>query len=280
MRGMVFVAMLLAASAASAGELFQGSGWGPHSPATGQVHFGDESHWVLTGGELVDGGWLRSFDLYGYAARIDIGVSDGKGGSILLESVVPSGTTDKEGWTHYEVGADLLSTNGGYPYSSFGGHSGGPRYSLHNGYFTKTAGHDIPNSPSNAVFMPDGLNAGGIVAMRTVWETLDPPYGDANHDGRIDLNDFGLVKSRFEFGTSAAFEGGDLTGNAYVSLNDFGLLKQNFGWRAPAANTPEPSATILACAALVVLLSAHGIKTRWQPRRISAARPRFSLPPR
>lgn len=266
MRGAVFLALVFVASAVAGGELFHGFGWGPLPPVTGQVKFGSEFQWVLTPGESVDGGWLRSFDLLGYAERIDIGINDGQGGFVLLDSVTPSGPTDVEGWTHYDVlGKDFLSTNG-TPFT-FGGHASGPLYGLHDGYFKTVQGFDIPNSPNNALIMPAGTNAGAGVPMRFTWETLDPPYGDANHDGRIDLNDFGMVKARFQRHTPAPFEGGDLTGNQYVDLNDFALVKQNFGWRAAAVTVPESSAWTLACAGLAVLLSAHGARIPWPRRR-------------
>ncbi len=51
--------------------------------------------------------------------------------------------------------------------------------------------------------------------------------GDANHDGRVDLNDFGLLKEWF--GRQGAGLAGDLNHDGVVDLSDFGVLKSNFG---------------------------------------------------
>jgi hypothetical protein len=51
--------------------------------------------------------------------------------------------------------------------------------------------------------------------------------GDANHDGRVDLSDFGLLKELF--GRQGPGSAADFDHNGVVDLNDFGLLKDNFG---------------------------------------------------
>lgn len=75
-----------------------------------------------------------------------------------------------------------------------------------------------------------------------------PTPGDVNGDGRVDLNDFGLLKANF--GGSGLAIPGDLDHSSEVDLNDFALLKDNFG-RAPWPNAaaqavPEPAAWLLA----------------------------------
>lgn len=70
-------------------------------------------------------------------------------------------------------------------------------------------------------------------------ESLDAPFGDANQDGRIDITDFGLVKSNLS-ANPGLYKDGDLNGDGWVQIDDFGLLKQNFGWKQASA-VPEPS---------------------------------------
>lgn len=72
--------------------------------------------------------------------------------------------------------------------------------------------------------------------------------GDANDDGRVDLADFGILKAHF--GAGSLVTEGDFDASLTVDLADFGILKANFGI-APAAQTPEPSAAMLACLALL-----------------------------
>lgn len=86
--------------------------------------------------------------------------------------------------------------------------------------------------------------------------------GDANLDGKIDLNDFGVLK--LNFGSGERLSEGNMNGDRTVDLNDFGLLKANFGrtdgpklsdLTANAAPVPEPSA------ALLLALGALGLAT-------------------
>jgi hypothetical protein len=78
-----------------------------------------------------------------------------------------------------------------------------------------------------------------------------PTPGDANADGRVDLDDFGLLKANFG-GTGLAIPG-DLNFDGEIDLSDFGLLKANFG-REPwppvqVQAVPEPAAWLLAALA-------------------------------
>ncbi|MFW6154985.1 MAG: aspartyl protease family protein [Planctomycetota bacterium] len=56
--------------------------------------------------------------------------------------------------------------------------------------------------------------------------------GDANEDGRVDIDDFAILKKRFGT-TGAAWCDGDFDGDGAVELDDFMLLKQNFGAVGP-----------------------------------------------
>ncbi|MFO0899223.1 MAG: hypothetical protein U0836_17495 [Pirellulales bacterium] len=71
--------------------------------------------------------------------------------------------------------------------------------------------------------------------------------GDANADGKVDLTDFGILKSNF--GQPGGLPQGDFDGNGKVDLTDFGILKTNFGHTQGAA-VPEPAGLTLAALAL------------------------------
>ncbi len=77
--------------------------------------------------------------------------------------------------------------------------------------------------------------------------------GDANGDRSVDLEDFGVLKSNFGFGTRRSQ--GDFNADHQVDLSDFGILKANFG-EPPAAAAPEPPAGLLF--ALGALMSCWG----------------------
>ena len=65
--------------------------------------------------------------------------------------------------------------------------------------------------------------------------------GDANGDGTVDLQDFGILKSNFGT-TGATWAQGDFNGDGMVDLQDFGVLKGNFGnnWQESDKSVPEP----------------------------------------
>jgi len=84
------------------------------------------------------------------------------------------------------------------------------------------------------------LNA-GIVGSVETWNFstksgTQPLQGDFNGDGKVDLTDFGILKTNFGTGTTTAQ--GDANGDAKVDLTDFGILKTNFGKSAAA---PAPA---------------------------------------
>jgi len=75
--------------------------------------------------------------------------------------------------------------------------------------------------------------------------------GDMNADGKVDLDDFGILKANFGTGTTLAQ--GDTNSDGKVDLADFGILKANFGAGGVAAAVPEPPAITL------LLLGAAGV---------------------
>ncbi|MEM7807004.1 MAG: SdrD B-like domain-containing protein [Planctomycetota bacterium] len=58
--------------------------------------------------------------------------------------------------------------------------------------------------------------------------------GDINHDRRVDLADFGILRANF--GSGGLFAQGDLDGDGTVNLSDFGILRATFGNRLDPAD--------------------------------------------
>jgi fibronectin-binding autotransporter adhesin len=89
--------------------------------------------------------------------------------------------------------------------------------------------------------------------------------GDANTDGRVNLDDFFLLRDAF--GQTQSWAGGEFTGDGKVNLDDFFVLRDHFGFRdsaavtplnlamlnAFAASVPEPGTIVAVIAILVVL---------------------------
>jgi probable HAF family extracellular repeat protein len=113
---------------------------------------------------------------------------------------------------------------------------------------------------------PDNQTESWLVDLNV---TLIP--GDANGDGKVDLTDFGILKSNFGTGTTP--EQGDFTGDGKVDLTDFGILKANFGKGAGLA-VPEPSGWVLA-----VLAGLAGLLLLSARRRPAARSPGDVKPP-
>jgi hypothetical protein len=88
--------------------------------------------------------------------------------------------------------------------------------------------------------------------------------GDVNQDGKVDLDDFGILKSNFGTGTTPAQ--GDVNNDGKVDLSDFGILKGNFGAGGAAAAVPEPNAMTL------LLLGAAGLAA-YRARRTKSQAP-------
>jgi hypothetical protein len=149
------------------------------------------------------------------------------------------------------------------------------RMVLHEG--TISAGETL-NDPSkgilNSYLWNTAYDIAGDIPLGWTWvgmalETLDPPFGDATGDGRIDINDFGTLKDGFGQPTTP-YQNGDVTGNLTVDMTDFGILKQNFGWKQAAV--PEPSGWVLAVLAAVGAVVSRRPRSLREHRRTRTAR--------
>jgi hypothetical protein len=104
-------------------------------------------------------------------------------------------------------------------------------------YDTTTAGISTVVIAGGELVSPQGI----------VWLTYYHP-GDANKDGLVDLQDFGLLKDNFGITEGATWDQGDFTGDGMIDLQDFGVLKDHFGHTTgdnPVAAVPEPAALAL-----------------------------------
>ncbi|MFW6146610.1 MAG: dockerin type I domain-containing protein, partial [Planctomycetota bacterium] len=95
---------------------------------------------------------------------------------------------------------------------------------------------DFPAWP--AFFDCDVFREGNAMVLRA---TNTRRYGDANDDGRVDLDDFVLLKRNFGADDSATWAMADFNGDRRVDLDDFAILKTHFG----TAAVPEPATLAL-----------------------------------
>ena len=75
---------------------------------------------------------------------------------------------------------------------------------------------------------------------------LEP--GDANGDGRVDINDLTIVLANFGQ-TGMAWSQGDFTGDPTVDINDLTIVLSNYGYgvRPPPASMPSPNRPPSCC---------------------------------
>jgi hypothetical protein len=89
--------------------------------------------------------------------------------------------------------------------------------------------------------------------------TLIP--GDANGDGRVDINDLTIVLAHYgQTLAPGSWAEGDFTGDGVVDINDLTIVLAHYGQTSSAgalAAVPEPaSAVLLVCCGLAALLTA------------------------
>ena len=99
--------------------------------------------------------------------------------------------------------------------------------------------------------------------------------GDANGDGRVDINDLTIVLSHFGQ-TGQTWADCEFTGDGKVDMNDLTTVLSHFGQTAgtSAGGTlsavPEPGAVALLAAAAVAALLAARRSGKWKQRRAAS----------
>jgi hypothetical protein len=94
--------------------------------------------------------------------------------------------------------------------------------------------------------------------------------GDANGDGRVDINDLTIVLANYNL--TGTWSQGEFTGSGTVDINDLTIVlanyNQTFGAAAGGmASVPEPSALALVAAGLILAAIGRGARPRQVDRR-------------
>jgi hypothetical protein len=103
----------------------------------------------------------------------------------------------------------------------------------------------------------EGLSFSKTFSSTDLLVTAGALGGDADLNGRVDVNDLGILASNWQL--AGNWLAGDFDGSGVVEVNDLGILASH--WQSaemaslgfPAASAPEPSAALsFACACLIV----------------------------
>ena len=107
-------------------------------------------------------------------------------------------------------------------------------------------------------------NRGDIVGYGTdsatntyqAFELLNLQAGDANGDGRVDINDLTMLLTNYGKTAGMGWSTGDFNGDGNVDINDLTIVLTNFGKTSGAGITavPEPSCMVLLAIGAIGLL--------------------------
>ena len=137
----------------------------------------------------------------------------------------------------------------GTQYTSYAAAVGQPgTYTGRSGVFAELTCYSI---------MPPMPNAGFLNNMPAIIMQPQLP-GDANGDGKVDINDLTIVLANYNQ-TGVNWNAGDFNGDGKVDINDLTIVLANYGQTAAAppasAAVPEPCALALLALGLTGLLA-------------------------
>ena len=232
-----------------------------HSEVANQ-HFANDKTAVMVNAQAEENGWVRNpvLDLSGWYPPYPF-----EGEASLLLYTMPKGLRGEAGslpdGSMYGVTADLNDDGKitwgevwtwAYEENEFGPNNPNPLWvEDFNMWATE---HPLLLDPNN---------------LTEDWVVVQFISGDANKDGTVDLQDFGILK--VNFGGPGCWSQGDFNGDGAVDLQDFGLLKASFGG---VCAVPEPATAGGLMLGSVVLLARrrHATPARVASTRRSAVR--------
>ena len=236
---------------------------GLNGPAGGSAIDIIEGTWSINGGaacnmvsDAAARGWWGNYTTSAMAAAgyPQTVVGNGQSPAPLSFVNLDSNVANYTGWGR---------TGAGQAFSSFDG-----------SWYTAAAANEISDGVATAVttmatfYVPTGLPAqvsysgalsftygGGVVEAGSLQTTIP---GDANGDGRVDINDLTIVLSNYGRTAGASWSTGDFNGDGRVDINDLTIVLSSYGATVGSsagatAPAPEPSALVLLLAGAACL---------------------------
>jgi probable HAF family extracellular repeat protein len=129
----------------------------------------------------------------------------------------------------------------------------------------------IPGAPGWDLIQANAINdSGWIVGYGTNTAGAQDAFllrpanpGDANCDGKVDINDLTIVLAHYNQ-SSLTWQQGDFNGDGKVDINDLTIVLANYNktFTASPAAVPEPSAVLMLGLAAVSCATALGLARR------------------
>ncbi len=173
--------------------------------------------------------------------------------------VVPSGITEMGIWgTQSGTGSGDSGTDVFPPYSTAYGSDLSDQ-----GYYAVVGQYNVPAGPAFQAVVTT-LMQQWEPGWNGVWPVAELAYlplpGDANHDGKVDVNDLTIVLTNFGKSSGMSWSTGDFNGDGKVDVNDLTIVLAHYGQSigasaAATAAVPEPSCLVLVGIAVAGLLA-------------------------
>jgi hypothetical protein len=219
---------------------------------------------------ITDGGGRSlglSFQPATSSTPISVTASDLTGSALTsLEGDLTGGQSVLDGWTSANptsyTGLSYLSLSAGrfYPGAGF------ELWSYSGGAWRTIAPNDLTFDGTYVSFAPTAALDGGGYAV----SGIPVLGGDANLDGRVDINDLTIVLTSYGM-TGMTWSQGDFTGDGVVDINDLTIVLTSYNATAGEriAAVPEPCTLALLPAGAACLLALawrrpRSIATTWK----------------
>ena len=227
-----------------------------------------EANGINATGQVVGGAVMTSSAQSFHAYRFDIFT----GGNMVDLGTVGSGAFSEAQGINTSgqiVGWSTITTDANSPIHAFVYNSSGGMSDLNSLIPASSGWTQLVEATAindSGWIVGDGVNSAGA----TDGFLLKPvPLGDANGDGKVDINDLTIVQANYGKTTGMTWQTGDFNGDGKVDINDLTIIQTNYLTNngSSLAAVPEPSSFLMLAVATLLPAAGWGIARRRTRRR-------------